>query len=103
MKKKKPKFNDYCLLLCDFELRRIDELKRTLKKAAKEYSNVHRVLKLGTNEERDTIIRDYPEFRKSYDSFDDEMEKYEKQIEEQHLLNEETLGVINETIKTETD
>ena len=101
MKKQKPEFNDYCLLLCEFELKRIDELKRQLKKAAKEYANVHKTLKLGTDEERNTIIRDYPQFKKSYDTFDDEMEQYEKELEEQY--SNETQGVMNETVEIEND
>jgi len=65
----KPTFRVYVLKLCEHEIARIDDLARTLKKARKDYIDIHNIAFL--NQDTDGLKADLAAYEKIVQGYDE--------------------------------
>jgi hypothetical protein len=99
-KKDKPPYREFCGLLCEWELKKIDGLRVQIKKAKKLYINILNEIKnCNTEEEVRAVTDQHPWFEESYGQIDKNLTDMDRTIKymEAEASKESTDGSTNKT------
>jgi hypothetical protein len=90
----KPTFRVYVLKLCEHEIARIDEMARTLKKARKEYINIHNIafMDKDTDGLRSDLVA-YEKIVQGYDELDAKLYEIDAQLAKERAALKEQRDV----------